>query len=180
MKRKYKAFTLIEMMIAIFIISMLLVMAVPRYKKLIFKSKTEEAKAIIQSIIFAEERYRQENGYYYPNDGSAIKNERVISKNLKINLSNSNNFNYFIKDAGGSDNNITITAVLRANNNLCNDETISTVCKQIGTSNGDDWLNQYNRSVTGTLKHYIEFQYPTKLTGDYVENGISYEHLHDD
>ena len=174
-----KAFTLIEMMIAVFIMSMLLVVATPIYKKRLLKSRTEEAKVVIQSIIFAEERYKQENGYFYPNDDSIVKNERVIAKALKINLSQSNNFNYTIEDLSGSDDgNFTIRAILRADSwDICTDGmAASTICKQNNTIDEDSWVKEYNRDKN---KHYLEFRYPNKLTGDYVEGGVSYEHLYD-
>jgi len=174
---KKRAFTLIEMMIAIFIISMLLVMAVPKYERVMLKSRTEEAKSIIQSIIFAQERYKQEMGNFYPTtDGSTISNEEVISQNLKIDLSKSNNFNYFITDLTGTDDgNFTIKAVLRIDNGTCS-TTSDTICKQNGTAGIDNWVSQYNR---GENRHFIEFRYPNKLRGDFVEGGISYENLYD-
>ncbi len=181
-----KAFTLIEMMIAVFIMSMLLVVATPIYKKRLLKSRTEEAKVVIQSIIFAEERYKQENGNFFPKyntdsipANSEVKNEKLIAEALKINLSQSNNFNYTIKDLSGSDDgNFTIRAILRADSwDICTDGMVaSTICKQNNTIDEDSWVKEYNRDEN---KHYLEFRYPNKLTGDYVEGGVSYEHLYD-
>jgi len=155
---KKRAFTLIEMMIAIFIISMLLVMAVPKYNRVMLKSRTEEAKSIIQSIIFAQERYKQERGTFYVDGTNTITDENLIETSLKINLSKSNNFDYSIK--GDSNGNFTIKAVL------------SSYIKNVT----DDWVNQYKGEEN---KHFLEFRYPNKLTGDFVEGGISYENLYD-
>jgi len=179
-----RGFTLIELMIVVFIIGILLTMVMPKLDNMILKSHVNEAKAVIQSMIFAEERFKQENGYYYPKDASTIKNERLISEKLKIDFSRSNNFNYFITDESGSDNNFTIRAVLRADDwDVCTDTTPSTICKQSGTVDEDNWVSKYNR---GESNHYVEIKYPTRLTGtvtvdgesfqyeDFMEGGISY------
>lgn len=174
-----KGFTLIELTIVILIMGILTTMAVPTYKRMILKSRSSmEAGGIISSIVNAQERYKIENGVFYPNNDSTIKNESSIVKELKIKLSTSNNFNYFIEDLSGvDDGNFTIKVMLRADSwDSCTNSTPSTLCKQSGAIDEDDWVKQYNRAED---KHYLEFRYPNKLTGDFVEGGVSYEHLND-
>ena len=189
------AFTLIELMVAVFILSMLLIVATPTYKKMILKSRTEEAKAIVQAIVFAQERYREENGEYYPNSDE-VKNEAEIAKALKIDLSKSNNFNYFINTKYNTgynglineDGNFTIKVVLRDNSwGICTNTVLTNICKPNGTINRDSWVEEYN---TGEDKHFLLFRYPTILnqTDDpstvssdgFIDEGISYEYLYED
>jgi len=182
-----KAFTLIELMITISIIAILTSIAIPVYSRVILKMRSDEAKAVIQSIVFAQERYKQENGDFYPKSNtdaipsdSTVKNEKSIVKALKINLSKSNNFNYTIEDlSGNEDGNFTIKAILRLPHlnisDICTNETIGTLCKQEGTINEESWLSQWNRAETN---HFLEFRYPSQLNNDFTEGGVSYENLH--
>ena len=171
-----KAFTLIEMMIVISIISILLMAATPVYDKIIFKSRADEAKSTIQSIALAQQRYHHEIGSYYPSAPSTVKNEQIIAKAIKVNLSNSTNFNYFITKE--SDGNYTIKAVLRDNSWSTDcDSSESKICKMNGTLSKDDWVDSYNR---GEDRHYLLFKYPDKISDDYSEDGVSYEYLYDD
>jgi len=180
-------------MVAVSIISLLLVVATPSYKRMILKSRAEEAKATIQAIIFAEERYRQEYGHYYP-DGREVKSEGEIEKNLKIRLSQSNNFNYFItteRDTGyggllNEDGNFTIKALLRDEDwDICTTDSEDEICKGSGAISRDGWVNDYD---TGEDRHYILFRYPylinmdsdsaTISSGGLLEGGVLYEYLY--
>ena len=173
-----RGFTLIELMIVLIIIGLLLTIAINPLTKMLFKSRSNEAKAVIQHIVFAEERYKQETGSFFPSSG-VVKNEEEIAKELKIDLSKSNNFNYFIESLTGADSgNFLIKVVLRADDfDDCPNATSSlTICKQPGTIEEDDWVKKYDDR--GEDKYYLEFKYPNKLTGDYIEGGVSYEHLY--
>jgi type II secretory pathway pseudopilin PulG len=183
-------------MVAVSILSMLLIVATPTYRRMILKSRTEEAKTMLQAIIFAQERYRQEYGVYYPKGGDEVRNEAEIAKNLKISLSNSNNFNYFIttkRDTGygglvNEDGNFTVKVVLRdASWGVCTTSTLTDICKELGTANRESWVSDYN---TGENKHFLLFRYPSILNSPndapaisdegYIEGGIYYEYLHSD
>jgi type IV pilus assembly protein PilE len=174
-----RAFTLIELIVAMSIIGILATIAIPIYERMILKSRADEAKAMIQAIVFAQERYKQERGKFYVESDGVIKNENAISENLKIKLSESNNFNYYIEELNTSqDGNFTVKAILRPTSwGICTDTTISTKCKHTGAENVDSWVLNYNRAED---KHFIKFQYPLKLTGEYIDSGIDYEHLYDD
>ena len=178
-----KAFTLIELMVTISIIAMLTTIALPVYNRMILKARSDEAKAVIQSIVFAQERFRQENGSFYVDSTNIITNENEIGKNLKINqqLSNSNNFNYSIE--GLADGNFTIRATLRANGwGICNNNiNLQNRCKQNATPVLDNWVTQWNnRGVVNNniINHSLEFKYPNRLDNEFTEGGISYENLH--
>ena len=180
-----KAFTLIEMMIVIAIISALLMASMPIYNKMIFKSRADEAKATIHAIALAQERYFQEIGEYYPPIATGeVTNENVIGDNLKVDLSKSNNFNYFITtdDSNNSlDGNYTIKAMLRSDDwSICTTTTLTSKCKMSGSANIESWVSNYsNTDRANENKHYLEFRYPTKIDDDYSEGGISYEHLYE-
>lgn len=173
---KKRAFTLIEAMVVMSIIAVLVTIVIPSFQHRILKGHADEAKVVIQSIVFAQERYKQENGNFYPNDNTIIKNENNISTKLKINLKKSNNFNYTLEKL--ADGNFTIKAILRADSwSECGtSNTASDICKQNGTKTVDNWVTQYNRAEN---KHYIKFRYPDKLSNEFVEGGISYEYLYD-
>ena len=175
-KLNKRAFTLIEMMIVISIITILIMTANPIFDKIIFKSRADEARATIQSINLAQQRYYHERGNYYPDSAGTVKNEQIISEAIKVDLSKSSNFNYFITKE--SDGNYTIKAVLRDDSwNTDCDSSESKICKMDGTLSKDEWVDSYSR---GEDKHYLHFKYPDKISDDYSENGVSYEYLYDD
>jgi len=194
---KRKAFTLIEMMITISIIALLATIAIPIYDRMILKGRSDEAKAMIQSIVFAEERFRQETGSYYP-PTTEVTDEEEIARELKINLSQSNNFIYSITTAtttgtdyenlGNVEGNFTVRATLRKDSwNTCDNG--GTICKQNGTIDEDSWVAQYY--PVNNPNRYLLLRYPARLTGnidikgvtvpieDFMEGGISYARLHE-
>jgi len=174
-----KAFTLIELMVVVAIISILVTIAMPIYNKQILKGRADEAKSMIQAIAFAEERYRQEIGDYYPSNSSdeTIKNEDLIYDELKIDLSKSNNFNYFLIRAK-DDANYEVRAILRVDNAKCSDKDKSTRCKNDASQDADSWVDAYEDKAED--KYYLSFKYPQKIDDDYSESGVSYEHLYGD
>ncbi len=160
---------------------------------MILKSRAEEAKASIQAIVFAEERYRQEYGHYYPDSGE-VKSEGEIEKNLKIRLSHSNNFNYFIStesDTGYAglenvDGSFTVKAILRDGEwDICTTDDESEICKASGAISRDGWVDDYD---TGEDRHFLLFRYPyfinmasdssTISSEGMIEGGILYEYLY--
>lgn len=64
MKRSYKGFSLIELMIVIAIIGVLAAVAMPQYGNYIRKSRTAEATSNINSIALYQEQYFSENNQY--------------------------------------------------------------------------------------------------------------------
>jgi prepilin-type N-terminal cleavage/methylation domain-containing protein len=174
-----KAFTLIELMVVISIIALLLTLAMPTYNKQVLKGRADEAKSMIQAIAFAQERYKQEFGDYYPSNSSddTIKNEDLIYDELKIDLSKSNNFNYFLirkKD----EENYTIKAILRVDNTKCIDKDKTKRCKNDTAPDLDSWVASYDDRAED--KYYLLFDYPNKIDDDYSVSGVSYEYLYGD
>jgi prepilin-type N-terminal cleavage/methylation domain-containing protein len=59
-----RAFTLVELMVVVAIVSVLSIIGLASFRSRVFGSKTTEALAMIQSIRAAEERWRAENLMY--------------------------------------------------------------------------------------------------------------------
>ena len=167
---------MVELLVVMVIIAILISLAHPTFDKMILKARSDEAKVTILSIAFAQERYYQEIGGFYPSvSNSEIKNEDTISKNLKIDLSISNNFIYTIQK--DSDGNYIVKAIMRRDEAICsNGNSDDTFCKQSNSKDIDEWVGSYGEFNEDS--RFIKFQYPTKLaTSDFVEEGIDYEYL---
>jgi prepilin-type N-terminal cleavage/methylation domain-containing protein len=196
-----KAFTLIELMVTISIIAILTTIAIPIFDRMILKARSDEAKTVIESIVFAQERYKQETGAYYPPNREELNEENIVEA-LKINLSQSNNFIYSITTStttgteydnlGNEDGNFTVRATLRkASWDVCGTNSSSTtVCKENGTIDEEGWVEQYY-STASSPNRFLLLRYPARLKGninvdsstvavtDFMEGGISYARLHE-
>jgi prepilin-type N-terminal cleavage/methylation domain-containing protein len=89
-----RAFSLLELIIVLIIISVLASLAVPQYRKFVYKSKTAEVKTILPSILHLEEMRETEKGKYitcgwYPGLGGKDKkiwsDENCFSQQLNFN-----------------------------------------------------------------------------------------------
>lgn len=149
-----RAFTLIELAIAISIMAILVSLAVPIYNNYILKSHFEEAKLMIHKIALAQERYKKETSSYKIDTYSILGNENTISDELGVDLTSSNNFTYSIYYDGSS---YRIRAILRYNKDKTCEDGGST-CKQDGTIQRDSWVDIY--PLNGN-NFYIEFKYPS-------------------
>jgi Tfp pilus assembly protein PilE len=158
--------------------------AIPIYDKQVLKGRFEEAKVTIQAIALAQERYKIETGSYYPSSAGEVKNENVIASNLKVVLNESSNFNYIVntKTDNGGNQSYIIKAVLRGYEKtdgrivkpgLCRNSTSTTICKQAGSSDPDDWAKKY---TIDEEHHYITMTYPTTATN--LESGIDYANIY--
>ena len=59
-----KAFTLIEILVAVLIIGILAAIAVPQYQMVVGKTRLTELKSVIRNIYYAEQRYYLLNNSY--------------------------------------------------------------------------------------------------------------------
>ena len=59
-----KAFTLIELLVVVLIIGILTAIAVPNYKKAVWKTRATEIHTILSNLIKAQKIYYQEHGNY--------------------------------------------------------------------------------------------------------------------
>ena len=169
-----KAFTLIELMVTITIIGVLFSMSIPLYDKQILKSKFDnEAVLTLKSFILAQEQYHIETGKYYTLTSGTINNENVISSNLKIDLSKTNNFLYQLVSTE-DEQSYKVKAILRSDewDDDCTLDNKDQFCKQVGVVSIDDWATSYTRNENN---HYLEMSYPTVIDGSI--NGISYTNM---
>lgn len=167
-------------MVTVAIIGILLSVAVPLYDREVLKGRFEEAKVTLQSIMLAQERYKIEVGKYYTVTTGTISNEDMISNNLKVDLTQSNNFLYQIV-ATTDTKSYHIKAILRNSSwdNVCTTNDANDVCKQKTTIDREEWVTSYTTSLNN---HFIEVTYPTLYTQNgttvlNVENGINYTNI---
>jgi prepilin-type N-terminal cleavage/methylation domain-containing protein len=117
-KNKITAFTLIEVLSALIIVSILAALALPQFAATRERSLSKEAKANLKLIDAAEKIYRMEEGFYYPYSGSmnsTIESERgFIYSDLKLAITNTTvrgNWEYVIRgDSAVSGNSYNTTA----------------------------------------------------------------------
>ena len=99
--QKCKAFTLIEVIAVLIIVSILVVVAIPNYQKAIEQARDKEAIACLRLIQAGERIYRSKIGQYYPVTSSGTSDLVDINNSLVISL-NARTWRYVINPGSGA------------------------------------------------------------------------------
>ena len=95
-----KAFTMMELIIVIIIISIIFGMAMPGFNKMKEDNKDKKATSNLRLMQAAERFYYVENSTYYPSAGTQTV-IATINTNLKLSLSTTDtDWNYLVKSTG--------------------------------------------------------------------------------
>jgi prepilin-type N-terminal cleavage/methylation domain-containing protein len=101
MMQNKKAFTLVEMMIVVAIISVLAGVALPQYNKYVRKSEVVEALGVMREITNAQMLYRINNDFYFPGDTTTETGRKFLKENLSLTFPEDGKFkNYSIEHCG--------------------------------------------------------------------------------
>lgn len=95
------AFTLIELLAVVIIVSILVALAVPQHFRSREQSMDKQAKIALQMIRAAERIYWMENGSYFPGSGSTETNVGAINGNLSLDFLFDGNWTLSITSSGG-------------------------------------------------------------------------------
>jgi len=98
--KKVKGFTIIEILVAIIIVSILTALAVTQYTPARERAVGREAVSTLRLIAAAERIYRMEIGGFYP-PNIQVTDPVAISDNLRIML-NENNWDYWLNSNGSN------------------------------------------------------------------------------
>lgn len=86
MTRRPKAFTLVEIIMVIIVLSVLTSLALPRYFKTMEKGREDDARAQLRAIYASEQMYRSRAGSYWPADIGAPYSKAVIDSALGLSI----------------------------------------------------------------------------------------------
>lgn len=104
-------FTLLELMIAVAIVSALAAMAIPAFNKYIYESRRSEAVAMLGQVWKAQQIYFEVNGYYRPSFSGeerdpSLPDEPGAMQSLNFSPHSGARYNLILGDIGSSPNNL--------------------------------------------------------------------------
>jgi prepilin-type N-terminal cleavage/methylation domain-containing protein len=102
-----KAFTIIEIIIVIIIMSAIAGFAIPNYLKSVRKARVNDAKTQLTALYSAQAIYRARTGFYWPTDGL---NKTTADINDALNLNLIENGSQYTCDAGADADSYTCGA----------------------------------------------------------------------
>ena len=95
---KHRAFTLIEIMVAIVIMAVLILAIIPVYNKTVDEAQKRSAKTILEAIRGAEIVYQIDKNTYHSFDPLSDSDRTV----LKMNIYNSSDWKYVVKETSSA------------------------------------------------------------------------------
>ena len=102
MQRYFKAFTLMEVLVVVIIISVVLGFGVPSYYKQHERGLEKNANAQLKTIQRAQKMHKTRIGTYYPDNVTPVTDIGQLNDNLNINI-NFAAFSYECNDGGDGD-----------------------------------------------------------------------------
>ena len=83
--RNKRAFTLMELITVVVIVSIIAAFAIPNYNRSVLKAHEKDIVANMRAIVAAEEIYRSENGVYWPTGFGGMLTP-LINTNLRLGI----------------------------------------------------------------------------------------------